>query len=637
MKRYIYFFFILTSLISVIWFMQLSKAQYKERSQLNLSISSTPLYFDHTGTDMTIPYNNNTANIDLTLHNYVDQNYTIENIKYTISIDNKNYTFSADGTDATNNKLSLVLDGGARNSSTLHIIFNRLDTTNVPAKETVTVTISANYPYTFTKSFVVTITNEGIDVTGNPINWTKDDVTLTIVPKTEELQLSEYSFDGGQTWSTNPSKTYEQNTNNITIYAKDSDGQIVGPLVVDITKIDKTPPEFTIADSIEYNADGSEKTVKTLITRVDNPVDILTGMNAVDTQSGISATGITCTRNGQTITSTSAFTQVGRYKVTYTVSDEVGNTSTIDREILIRWPLAGKYVLARQTPVGTGLSSSTGLWEDNADTGKDTSLPFASKYFYSGKNVDNYVTFPNTSRDKSSATTWRIINIPENDCVKITHSDGLSDRYNINDSSSEQGDFYKTTLYSKLVNWASSGLVGDSNNDFNIDFSDSGHIATATFYVGGVDRPVIAGNSSTLKEINWERTQNKLLGGSSAAWESKLALPTVSDYIKSCSSTKVYNIRSQQQNQSVFSDTAWMYHSDRNEWSMTGCSAKSGQYWRLNNKEFLSRPSTNSWPGYLRPTVYLKNDTILSGTGSSSDPFVVQENWAWFDSYQPLQ
>lgn len=411
--------------------MQLSKAQYKERSQLNLSISSTPLYFDHTGTDMTIPYNNNTANIDLTLHNYVDQNYTIENIKYTISIDNKNYTFSADGTDATNNKLSLVLDGGARNSSTLHIIFNRLDTTNVPAKETVTVTISANYPYTFTKSFVVTITNEGIDVTGNPINWTKDDVTLTIVPKTEELQLSEYSFDGRQTWSTNPSKTYEQNTNNITIYAKDSDGQIIGPLVVDITKIDKIPPEFTIADSIEYNADGSEKTVKTLITRVDNPVDILTGMNAVDTQSGISATGITCTRNGQTITSTSAFTQVGRYKVTYTVSDEVGNTSTIDREILIRWPLAGKYVLARQTPVGTGLSSSTGLWEDNADTGKDTSLPFASKYFYSGKNVDNYVTFPNTSRDKSSATTWRIINIPENDCVKITHSDGLSDRYNI--------------------------------------------------------------------------------------------------------------------------------------------------------------------------------------------------------------
>ena len=33
--------------------------------------------------------------------------------------------------------------------------------------------------------------------------------------------------------------------------------------------------------------------------------------------------------------------------------------------------------------------------------------------------------------------------------------------------------------------------------------------------------------------------------------------------------------------------------------------------------------------------IYLKNNTIMSGTGQESDPFVVQENWEWFDSQYP--
>lgn len=35
--------------------------------------------------------------------------------------------------------------------------------------------------------------------------------------------------------------------------------------------------------------------------------------------------------------------------------------------------------------------------------------------------------------------------------------------------------------------------------------------------------------------------------------------------------------------------------------------------------------------------IYLKNDTILSGTGTKQDPFAVKENWAWFDPYQEAQ
>lgn len=60
-------------------------------------ITATPLYCEHTGQDISIPYNNNTANMHLTVHNYIGNNYTIEDIDYTISIESSNYTFTIDG------------------------------------------------------------------------------------------------------------------------------------------------------------------------------------------------------------------------------------------------------------------------------------------------------------------------------------------------------------------------------------------------------------------------------------------------------------------------------------------------------------------------------------------------------------
>ena len=42
-------------------------------------------------------------------------------------------------------------------------------------------------------------------------------------------------------------------------------------------------------------------------------------------------------------------------------------------------------------------------------------------------------------------------------------------------------------------------------------------------------------------------------------------------------------------------------------------------------------------PNRIRVTFYVKNDTILSGTGTSTDPFKVEEDWSWFDNVQVLK
>ena len=81
-------------------------------------------------------------------------------------------------------------------------------------------------------------------VTGNPSDWTKKDVTLTVSASDGESGLADlaYSFDGGATWQASASKTYTSNTNGIVIKVRDKVGNISTHSTINITKIDKTGP-----------------------------------------------------------------------------------------------------------------------------------------------------------------------------------------------------------------------------------------------------------------------------------------------------------------------------------------------------------------------------------------------------------
>lgn len=634
-KSYIFFLIILISLISVIWFLQISKAKYKEQTEINLEITSTPLYFEHTGTDVNIPYNNNNATLDLTIHNYINNNYTIENINYTISINNSNYNFSINEVEATENSIPLVLEGGTRNSETIGIKFNRISTDDVPESEKITMQISTEYPYIYTSSFDVTITNGTIDVEGNPTNWTKDDVTLTIVPTTEGTELTEYSFDNGVSWTTSPSKTYTENTDDIKIYAKDSIGGILGPVEIDITKIDKTAPQFNIVKDIEYNIDETEKEVDTLITYLYEPESILKNLTATDIQSGIAEIGIKCYRNETEITTTESFTEIGRYKVIYEVSDEVGNKSTLTREVLVRWPLAGKYISTYTEKNGIGIMGTgkaidvekDGLWKDDEETGLDETLPFASKYYYAGDNtnVNNYIKF--------GENTFRILNVSVNDCIKVVT--GVSSET----VSWSNRKIFNSDFYADWANFATEKRLFYSDDSKAVQLTDEqfAHIAEGKFYAG---RFVKKSSQSLATLINKERTANNHLGGNEESeFSSYFAVPNVSDYIKANNiQDKVYNIAKTQSNQSDFSNNCWMCESSKEQWTMNSKNDTStdNDFWVLyNGDEIISR--TRYYAQHYRMVFYLNNKTIISGSGSMDNPFKVEENWAWFDQYQQVQ
>ena len=209
-RKNMYFFLILATFISLIIFVQYSSAKYKDVSELDISINSAKMYFEDNASDIFLPYSNNTAHFSFDVHNYINQEYTIQNINYKVSISNSNYTFRINNVSSNNNELSLSILGGARNSDSLNMEFIRQDTSNVPGIEDIEVTISTSYPYTYTKTFTVKILAGRIEVQGNPTQWTNNDVTLTVVATTQGTTLTEYSFDGGTTWGSSNSKLYRK-------------------------------------------------------------------------------------------------------------------------------------------------------------------------------------------------------------------------------------------------------------------------------------------------------------------------------------------------------------------------------------------------------------------------------------------
>lgn len=93
------------------------------------------------------------------------------------------------------------------------------------------------------------------NVTRDSSSWTKNSVTITVDANdaVSGLDSKAYSFDGGITWQTGNTKTYDQNTNGIQIQVKDNAGNISSYAPLNITNIDKTMPNTpTIANAENY-------------------------------------------------------------------------------------------------------------------------------------------------------------------------------------------------------------------------------------------------------------------------------------------------------------------------------------------------------------------------------------------------
>ena len=230
------------------------------------------------------------------------------------------------------------------------------------------------------------------------------------------------------------------------------------------------------------------------------------------------------------------------------------------------------------------VTSGDGLYDDEYEDGK---------YTYKGANPNNYVTFNN---EKAG---WRIISINSDGTIKIMRDASI-------------GNIAWDALVSN--NWNRPATL---NTYLNEDYYNSltstaqSQIVTATYYAGAVTK----NNNDMQNQIkNEKRTTSNV----------KIALPTVSEYIRA-GSNKVQCGTLSLNNSNYYStcqNSDWMYNSS-NWWTLSPDFSNSINVFNVSG--YVGGSYSSYTNNGVRPTVTLSSEVkITGGTGTQSDPYIIE-------------
>ena len=241
---------------------------------------------------------------------------------------------------------------------------------------------------------------------------------------------------------------------------------------------------------------------------------------------------------------------------------------------------------------------------ENAGLEKD---PYECRYFFTGANPNNYITF----NDEKAG--WRIISVECDGTIKITKT--------IEASVNPHYDFWDYSTNSN--NWARPADLNTYLNETYLNSLNSKsktQIIAHNFSIGSV----AIENNDLEGQINDENSK---------VWKGKIALPTLSEYLRTNSNTNCKSFNSYDNNYSTCKNTNWMYNSSYNTrwWMLSPRAGTSESVFYIDDGFFYDAGSIGSsyadgggFPDYaVRPTFYLNSDITLSGTGTSSDPYQI--------------
>ena len=115
----------------------------------------------------------------------------------------------------------------------------------------------------------------------------------------------------------------------------------------------------------------------------------------------------------------------------------------------------------------------------------------------------------------------------------------------------------------------------------------------------------------------------QILGENSYKWNGEVGLISVSDYINANSNQELCGTFSKNQSSySTCKNTNWMYKSENDWWTLSPNATDTGVVWTVHGNglfyNYYSRPSYG-----VRPAVFLDSSFNFSGSGTESDPFVI--------------
>ena len=227
-------------------------------------------------------------------------------------------------------------------------------------------------------------------------------------------------------------------------------------------------------------------------------------------------------------------------------------------------------------------TNKDGLYKDIYENEKCT---------YKGANPSNYIIFNND--------IWRIISISTDNTIKIIRNEIVESRiWDTNDN-----------------NWTTSNI----NEYLNTEYLNS--IST--------NKEKIVNGLYSIGSVNHQRDDIQYIinGENSKLWDGKVALPTVSEYLRANDNVeKCENVITNNSNNEICKETNWMYSivpTDGYLWTLSAnqTGGDNGLLPISYNNTIYNYHNNNVFG--VSPCVYLSAKIELGGNGTKDNPYVI--------------
>ena len=241
-------------------------------------------------------------------------------------------------------------------------------------------------------------------------------------------------------------------------------------------------------------------------------------------------------------------------------------------------------VCTAEPPAGEQIIENAGLEKD----------PYECRYFFTGANPNNYITFNNEQAG------WRILSVECDGTIKIMRNDSIGDMaWDTSDNNNwarpaSLNTYLNSTYYNKL------------------NITSQNQIIAKNFSIGGVEYDA----ESLSNSINNENTKK---------WNGKIGLVTITEYLRSNSDIKLCGTPSLIHDNYINCQLkTWMYYLNSHWWTINNQADYNFPAMIINsNGDFYS--TSVSTKAAIRPTIYLsQNIKITGGDGSQNNPYTIE-------------
>ena len=225
--------------------------------------------------------------------------------------------------------------------------------------------------------------------------------------------------------------------------------------------------------------------------------------------------------------------------------------------------------------------------------------PYECRYFFTGANPNNYVTF------NGETAGWRIISVGCDGTIKIMKTADINTSNTLAWDTSNKNNWARPASLNTYLN-------GTYLNSF-LSSEAQGQTVASDFSIGTVTE----GNDDLADQVNDEN---------STTWNGKIALPTVSEYLRTNSNLNCKTLNLNNNNYSTCKNTTWMYASNISSWwTLSPSSGGSSRVFYVNIGGYVNDYFASDTDRAVRPAITLSSEVqITGGDGSQSNPYTIE-------------